>query len=597
MPQVLKGFLIFLCILQLCLVPQRWKSNTNLVAAQRGLSEDPCYDAKQRPRYCIPEFFDLALGREVQASGTCGKVPQKLCSYQDPANVTSKRCHICDQSHARTSYPSAYLTDADAQTCWKSDAGVKFPKNVTLTLSLGRRFELVYLSLRFCSPRPESMVMYKSMDHGRTWTPIQYYSTQCRRVYGLPAAAIITKAMEHEASCTDYQTGLKPLTGGLVAFMPLAGRPSARRFEYSPVLQDWVTATDVRVVFSRLHAGRELGMRRKTTFYGVSELQVGGRCKCNGHASRCAATPEGLTCECQHHTTGLNCDRCKAFYHDRPWQRATPSNAHECVACECNLHSHRCRFSMELYVLSGRRSGGICTGCRHNTAGRHCHYCKQGYKRDPGKAITSRRACRPCQCHPVGAISAMCNQTTGQCQCKMGVTGLTCNRCALGFQQSRSAYMPCVRIPEVTTTADSPLVWNTGTECQTYCKPSRGKVHMNLRKYCTKDYVLRAQIVAMEKSGEWCEFTASVSTVYRQRRVPIRRGDQPLWVPEQDLACACLRLQVGRSYLVIANDEQSPDPSRLVLDRNSLALPWRDAWAYKLRRFQQQHRRGKCKDA
>ncbi|XP_029441545.1 netrin-5 [Rhinatrema bivittatum] len=598
MPRALGGLLIPLCVSLLGLAARGQRDHADLVFAQRGPPEDSCYDAKQRPRYCIPDFLDLALDQEVLASSTCGTVPQKLCSFQDPANITSRRCQVCDQREPRTSYPPAHLTDADTRTCWRSEGGVKFPRNVTLTLPLGRRFELVYLSLRFCAPRPESMAVFKSMDYGRSWTPMQYFSAHCRRVYGHPTSGTITKAMEHEATCTDYQTGLKPLTGGLVAFMPLAGRPSARRFEYSHVLQDWVTATDVQVVFSRLQASGGLGMRRKNAFYGVSELQVGGRCKCNGHASRCAGAPEGLVCECRHNTAGPECDRCKAFHHDRPWQRAMPSNAHECVACECNLHSHRCRFSMELYVLSGRRSGGICSSCRHSTAGRHCHYCKPGHKRDPGKPITSRKACRPCQCHPIGAVNAVCNQTTGQCQCKSGVTGLTCNRCAQGFQQSRSAHMPCVRIrEEVTTTADPPLVWNTGTECQTYCKPSHGKAHMNLWKYCTKDYVLRAQILAMEKSGEWWEFTASISTVYRQRRVPIRRGDQPLWVPEQDLACACLRLQVGHSYLVIANDEESPDPSRLVLDRNSLALPWRDAWAHKLRRFQQLNRRGKCKGA
>jgi hypothetical protein len=31
---------------------------------------------------------------------------------------------------------------------------------------------------------------------------------------------------------------------------------------------------------------------------------------------------------------------------------------------------------MELFQLSGGVSGGVCLKCKHNTAGRHCHYCK-----------------------------------------------------------------------------------------------------------------------------------------------------------------------------------------------------------------------------
>lgn len=63
-------------------------------------------------------------------------------------------------------------------------------------------------------------------------------------------------------------------------------------------------------------------------------------------------------------------------------------------ACECNQHARRCRFNMELYKLSGRVSGGVCLKCRHYTAGRHCHYCREGYYRDPTKQITHRKACK-----------------------------------------------------------------------------------------------------------------------------------------------------------------------------------------------------------
>ncbi|XP_026679554.1 netrin-1-like [Diaphorina citri] len=118
-------------------------------------------------------------------------------------------------------------------------------------------------------------------------------------------------------------------------------------------------------------------------------------------------------------------------------------------ACNCNNHARKCRFNMELYKLSGRSSGGVCLQCRHFTAGRHCHYCKEGYYRDPSRPITHRKACKTCDCHPIGATGKTCNQTSGQCPCKDGVTGITCNRCAKGYQQSRSAIAPCIKIPRV----------------------------------------------------------------------------------------------------------------------------------------------------
>jgi netrin 1 len=49
---------------------------------------------------------------------------------------------------------------------------------------------------------------------------------------------------------------------------------------------------------------------------------------------------------------------------------------------------------MELFKLSGRVSGGVCIGCRHATTGRNCHYCREGFYRDPAKPITHRKACK-----------------------------------------------------------------------------------------------------------------------------------------------------------------------------------------------------------
>lgn len=64
-----------------------------------------------------------------------------------------------------------------------------------------------------------------------------------------------------------------------------------------------------------------------------------------------------------------------------------------------------------------------------------------------------------CDCHPVGAAGKTCNQTTGQCPCKDGVTGITCNRCAKGYQQSRSPIAPCIS------------TWNQSLPHLPHCRP------------------------------------------------------------------------------------------------------------------------------
>lgn len=49
-----------------------------------------------------------------------------------------------------------------------------------------------------------------------------------------------------------------------------------------------------------------------------------------------------------------------------------------------------------------------------------------------------------CNCHQVGSLGTICNQTTGQCPCKDGVAGLICDRCATGYQQSKLSVAPCI---------------------------------------------------------------------------------------------------------------------------------------------------------
>ncbi|XP_066902285.1 netrin-3, partial [Halyomorpha halys] len=106
-----------------------------------------------------------------------------------------------------------------------------------------------------------------------------------------------------------------------------------------------------------------------------------------------------------------------------------------------------------------------------------------------------------CDCHPIGASGKTCNQTSGQCPCKDGVTGITCNRCAKGYQQSRSHIAPCIKIPKLSVnlmSADAGDDNNAEEESPSQCGKCRaGTRRLNMNKYCKRDYVL-----GKEKDGD-----------------------------------------------------------------------------------------------
>nr|XP_031325330.1 netrin-1-like [Camelus dromedarius] len=122
-----------------------------------------------------------------------------------------------------------------------------------------------------------------------------------------------------------------------------------------------------------------------------------------------------------------------------------------------------------------------------------------------------------CDCHPVGAAGKTCNQTTGQCPCKDGVTGITCNRCAKGYQQSRSPIAPCIKIPVAPPTTAASSV-EEPEDCDSYCKASKGKLKINMKKYCKKDYAVQIHILKADKAGDWWKFTVNIISVYKRHK-------------------------------------------------------------------------------
>lgn len=532
------------------------------VEAASPVRANSCYNEYGRPQMCLPEFHNLAYGKKIFASHSCGKPPRRFCKWETPREQT---CDVCDSNNPSKTHPVEFLTDLHNQnnvTCWQADPK-QSRENVTLLLSLGKIYDITYISLQFCAIRPDSMAIYKSMDFGKSWRPYQFYSGSCSRLYGRPKKAFATKENEQEALCTDAHL-IKPLQGGRIAFSTLEGRPSAKDFESNFVLQEWVSATDVKVVFNRVSSTKTRDVRN---YYAVSDFAVGGRCHCNGHASSCPANRDGKpVCDCKHHTTGYNCEQCKAFFNDRPWRPATGNSANECVACNCNLHAKACVFNNELFKLSGGGSGGVCINCRHNTAGRYCDYCKQGFYKDPTKDITHRRVCKPCNCHPHGSMGKICDQNTGQCPCKEGVTRRQCDKCAEGYRNTKSPIVPCVKTPNIIMSTQPKDA--TCSQCK--------KTGLSGKKFCRKDFAMKVAILGLDKKeqGEWVRVTVNVMTRYKRSLVRLRLGNEFLWIPRRDYKCKCPKLRPGRQYLIAGSISSTRRKKSIVVDNRSMVIPW-----------------------
>lgn len=384
---------------------------------------DSCYDEYGNARYCEPEFENAAFERQVDVSSECGRPPSRFCTaFLNERNEQMRNCHICDAQHPKKRHPAAYLTDlhdANAPTCWVSapmhadtlgaaaaaaaavvannvstaeHSTLRQHDNVTLTLNLDKKYEVIYVSMQFCSAKPDTLAIYKSADFGRTWTPYQLYSSLCPAA-GAAAATSSRLSTAPEAQCVN--TTAASANSQRIGFSTLDARAS-QQLDRSQALQEWVSATHIRIVLDRHHqqgawpalqqqqasdtASVEQRRNNETaaannnnnnnnnaasdssltspsdTFnYAISDITVGARCKCNGHASRCVHSKEGrLQCDCRHNTAGRDCEKCAPFHFDRPWMRATQADASPCQRKYTHRGARCCSSSSAAAVKATR---------------------------------------------------------------------------------------------------------------------------------------------------------------------------------------------------------------------------------------------------
>nr|AVK72288.1 netrin A [Isodiametra pulchra] len=539
---------------------------------------------------CYPEFIDfMPLVRDVHASSTCGQGGPETFCIVDEGNRT--HCDLCHHAHPHTSRNASNMADVDLyinKTFWVSE---RRPKgDVVITLSFNKTFEIFYFIIHFKSAIPRSFSIEKSVDMGRIWAPYQYYSDDCQGVYGIPPDKVITRQNEQEAICTTLSKNERK-----AYFSTIDKRPSGTQYQSSPVLLDFMAATNLRLTLKHMQNMSEYGVHDSSAdFFAIEDMEVGGICKCNGHAGRCVFNSEGeYVCDCQHNTAGPDCERCKPFYKDRPWKRASEDDAQECHMCECNLHAKSCRFNMKTYISTGYVSGGVCRKCKHNTAGTHCERCRDEFYINPEAAgsVASPYRCKACDCDMLGSVSRACDQQTGQCRCKEHVVGRRCNQCEKGYDAANSPFTPC--IPAKTSHIDYINL------CEPRVCMSDDK-RVDKDRYCTHDFVFAGRVVQMLTVGTWYQFTLEVPdhTLFRHPPDFEYKRDQPfvVFIEQIMINCDCGNMQEGNEYVLMIKDQKSYyTENAFQVKPYDAVLPWTRKRSKKFFLHKERDDRGKCR--
>ncbi|AWP20242.1 putative laminin subunit alpha-2 [Scophthalmus maximus] len=344
--------------------------------------------------------------------------------------------------------------------------------HVTITLDLKQVFQIAYVIVKAAnSPRPGNWVLERSID-GVTFDPWQYYAmtdTECLTRFNMnPRTGPPVYTRDDEVICTSFYSKVHPLENGEIHASLINGRPSAD--DPSPTLLNFTSARYIRLVFQRIRTLNAdlmtLTVRdpkdvdpivTRRYYYSIKDISVGGMCICYGHAKACPLNTDTkkFSCECEHNTCGESCDHCCPGYHQQPWMAGTFLTRHICEKCNCHGKADECYFnhtvadsSLSLDVHGKYRGGGVCIGCRDNTAGINCQTCVAGYYRPAGVRAEEESPCIPCSCDPHGSVSQSCvadssqdtpSQPAGSCWCKEGFGGPRCDRCAVGYM----GYLSC----------------------------------------------------------------------------------------------------------------------------------------------------------
>ncbi|XP_072291962.1 netrin-4-like [Eucyclogobius newberryi] len=593
-------------------------------------SRAPPVDSGCSGRACNPRMGNLALGRLITTHSVCGSnSSEPYCAFKPPlfprsgkGFCASPKCGKCSAASPGDAHLASAMSDSSFRaphTWWQSAEGAR---EETVRLDFETEFLFTHLILVFRSPRPAAMTLQRSQDHGQTWTTLKCFARNCEEAFGLAEGK---SSPGNGTTCSSKYSGAFPCTRGEVIYRALS--PGSALDPYGPDAQEQLMVTNLRVQLLQRqpcpceakHSGD-----LPTKHYAIYDFIVKGSCLCNGHADHCVPVSGHQRkthnmvhgkCVCRHNTAGDHCQLCAPLYNNRPWQAANgiSGSPHECQKCKCNGHAQSCHLDRRLWLLSGRRGGGVCDNCLHNTAGPNCQICKRGHYRDPTLPKTSPNSCQPCLCHPLGSVSAggpLCNPSSRGCTCKPGVASPHCDRCMMGYWGlGQYGCRPCDCTGECDPYSGDCLSGSevgvpfaatdhSGRSEMALFRPEElfSALHHSEKCECVEatlsnpklfcaaeyDYVLMAKVKAADDKGSHAEVEVTVKKVlYSKQRLKILRGTLTLHPESWTIqGCTCPILNPGSDYLVAGHEDLRT--GHLIINMKSFVKPWKTSLGQKI---------------
>uniref|UniRef100_A0A8P4K4K8 Laminin N-terminal domain-containing protein n=1 Tax=Dicentrarchus labrax TaxID=13489 RepID=A0A8P4K4K8_DICLA len=289
---------------------------------------------------------------------TCGNPPERFCTLENPYLCSDE----CDASSPDLSHPPQLMGDRERGgliTYWQTVTWSRYPEPLlaNITLSWNKSLEVVDdIIVTFEYGRPTSMVLEKSLDKGVTWQPYQYYADDCLEAFGMSPKRVSDLAPSNltRVICTEqYSRWVGAKEEKIVVFEVRArfgvfAGPKLinidalyTRMETMKGLRDFFTFTNLRLRLLRPALGGTYVQRDNLLkyFYAISNIDVPARCKCNMHAAQCVLRDATLQCECDHNTSGQDCQRCSQGFKSRSWRPGSylplpKGTANTCEAAE-----------------------------------------------------------------------------------------------------------------------------------------------------------------------------------------------------------------------------------------------------------------------